>query len=61
MAPLPNGPPFPDPDPDHGISRFNLVLWIFGVNLLALVFIILRLEEFLGKQAGEQEDGDDNV
>ena len=45
-----------------GISCLVLILWVVGGNMLALVLVVVWLiEECLGKQAGEQEDGDDDL
>ena len=44
-----------------GISCLVLILWVVGGNMLALVLVVVRFEECLGKQAGEQEDGDDDL
>ena len=38
------------------------LLWVIAANMLALVRVVVWLnEECLGKQAGEQEDGDDDL
>ena len=38
------------------------LLWVIAANMLALVLVVVWLnEECLGKQAGEQEDGDDDL
>ena len=45
-----------------GISCLALILWVIAGNMLALVLLVVRLiEECLGKQAGEQEGGDDDL
>ena len=44
-----------------GISCLVLILWVVGGNMLALVLVFVRFEECLGKQAGKQEDGDDDL
>ena len=38
------------------------LLWVIACNMMALVFVVVRMiEECQGKQAGEQEDGDDDL
>ena len=44
-----------------GISCLVLILWVVAGNMLALALVFVRYEECLGKQAGEQEDGDDDL
>ena len=45
-----------------GIFCLVLVLWVIAGNMLALVLVVVRLiEECLGKQAGEPDDGDDDL
>ena len=44
-----------------GISCLVLIIWVVAGNMLALALVFVRYEECLGKQAGEQEDGDDDL
>ena len=37
------------------------LLLVVGSNMLAFALGVVRFKELLGKQAGEQEDGDDDL